>query len=226
MYTPVPLPNEIDLRMDYTYNDIFALTFLYNIGMAVAGFFLLFLIFLAIKTCFRRSCQTTEEALRQSMLSSRESSSDSALIGEAGIPKSSRGAGYRAVSILTSLFFYGFLISASLIYLNFYMMGYFPYNGGIDILSILAMAAIVIIPSILWKKWSSPPRSELSKRELALTTFLLSLWLGVSIFSVLATKGACVCFYNNNYGMKIGEDVEISTGFSRSLTLQPPCPKG
>jgi phosphoglycerol transferase MdoB-like AlkP superfamily enzyme len=87
------------------------------------------------------------------------------------------------------------------------MMGYFPYNGGVDILSILAMASIVIIPSILWKKWSNPSSSSLSKRELALATLLLSLWLGVSIFLVTATKGACVCFYNNSYGMKIGEDV-------------------
>lgn len=75
MYTPVPLPNDVDLRMDYSYHEIFALTFLYNIGMVFAGFFLLFLIFLAIKTCLRRCCQPSEEALKQSMLSSRESSS-------------------------------------------------------------------------------------------------------------------------------------------------------
>lgn len=74
MYTPVPLPNEGDLRMDYSYNEIFALTFLYNIGMVVAGFFILFLVFLAIKTCLRRCCRPAEESLKLSMISSRESS--------------------------------------------------------------------------------------------------------------------------------------------------------
>lgn len=64
MYTPVPLPNEGDLRMDYSYNEIFALTFLYNIGMVVAGFFLLFLVFLAIKTCLRRCYQPSQEMLK------------------------------------------------------------------------------------------------------------------------------------------------------------------
>jgi hypothetical protein len=105
------------------------------------------------------------------------------------------------------------------------MMGYFPNNGGVDILSILTVASIVIVPSILWKKWTTPLNSHLSKAELATTTLLLCFWLGLSIFLVIATKGACVCFYNNSYGLKIGDDVEISTGFSRSLTLQPPCPK-
>jgi|688.fasta_scaffold2024526_1 hypothetical protein len=71
MYKPVPLPNEIDLRMNYTYNEIFALTFLYNIGMIVAGFLLLFLILLAVKTCIRRCCQPSEVDLKQSILSSR-----------------------------------------------------------------------------------------------------------------------------------------------------------
>lgn len=226
MYTPVPLPNEGDLRMDYSYNEIFALTFLYNIGMVVAGFFLLFLVFLAIKTCLRRCCQPSQEMLKQSMISSRESSSQSVLTAEAGPSRANLGGGYRLISVITSLCFYGFLISTSLIFLNFYMMGYFPNNGGVDILSILAMASIVIIPSILWKRCSIPHKAELSKKELAFTTILLSLWVGVSIFSVIATKGACVCFYNNSYGMKIGEDVEISTGFSRSITLKPPCPKG
>ena len=159
MYTPVPLPNEGDLRMDYTYNEIFALTFLYNIGMVVAGFFILFLFFLAIKTCLRRCCKPVEETLKISMISSRESSSESILTGEASSAKVSLGGGYRLVSVLTSICFYGFLISTSLIYLNFYMMGYFPNNGGVDILSILAMALIVIIPSIFWKRCSTPHKS-------------------------------------------------------------------
>jgi len=60
--------------MDYSYNEIFALTFLYNIGMVVAGFFILFLVFLAIKTCLRRCFQPAEEPLELSMISSRESS--------------------------------------------------------------------------------------------------------------------------------------------------------
>jgi len=81
------------------------------------------------------------------------------LTGEVASSRGTLGGGYRIVSVLTSLCFYGFLISASLIYLNFYMMGYFPNNGGIDILSILAMASIVIIPSILWKKCSTPHKS-------------------------------------------------------------------
>ena len=159
MYTPVPLPNEGDLRMDYSYNEIFALTFFYNIGMVVAGFFILFLVFLAIKTCLRRCCRPAEESLKLSMISSRESTTQSFLTGEVGSSKGTLGGGYRLVSLLTSLCFYGFLISTSLIYLNFYMMGYFPNNGGIDILSILAMASIVIIPSILWKKCSTPHKS-------------------------------------------------------------------
>ena len=40
---------------------------------------------------------------------------------------------------------------------------------------------------------------------------MLVLWLAVSVFLVVATKGACVSYYNDNYGFKVSKDIRVST---------------
>jgi hypothetical protein len=39
----------------------------------------------------------------------------------------------------------------------------------------------------------------------------------------VATKGACVCYYNSKYGIPIEKDVSISTDFTRLVTLDQVC---
>lgn len=55
---------------------------------------------------------------------------------------------------------------------------------------------------------------------------MLVLWLAVSVFLVVATKGACVSYYNDNYGFKVGRDIRISTEFTRIIELEQLCKEG
>ena len=43
------------------------------------------------------------------------------------------------------------------------------------------------------------------------------------VFLVVATKGACVCYYNSKYGIPIDGDSRISTDFTRLVTLDQVC---
>lgn len=55
---------------------------------------------------------------------------------------------------------------------------------------------------------------------------MLILWLAVSVFLVVATKGACVSYYNDNYGFQVGKDIRVSTEFTRILELEQLCKEG
>jgi hypothetical protein len=35
--------------------------------------------------------------------------------------------------------------------------------------------------------------------------------MGLSIFLVIATKGACVCYFNDQYGFTVAKDAKLST---------------
>lgn len=55
---------------------------------------------------------------------------------------------------------------------------------------------------------------------------MLVLWLAVSVFLVVATKGACVSYYNDNYGFSLGGSIRVSTEFTRILELEQLCKDG
>lgn len=48
---------------------------------------------------------------------------------------------------------------------------------------------------------------------------MLLLWLGLSIFGVIALRGACMCIYNPNYGYNVRSAEMFSTEFTRSLEI-------
>lgn len=73
-----------------------------------------------------------------------------------------------------------------------------------DILAVFIMVLIVIIPTLVWKNSTKIKEFKLLKNELIFTTACLLLWLGVSIFAVVSLKGACLCYYNDNYGFSVG----------------------
>lgn len=52
---------------------------------------------------------------------------------------------------------------------------------------------------------------------------VLILWLCLSVFLVVATKGACVCYYNDKYGIPVDQDTKVSTDFTRLLSLNQVC---
>lgn len=64
------------------------------------------------------------------------------------------------------------------------------------------------------------------RKEVVILVVLLVLWLAASVFLIVLAKGGCVCFYNNKYGIKIDDDVEISTEFTRINSIGVPCPAG
>jgi hypothetical protein len=56
------------------------------------------------------------------------------------------------------------------------------------------------------------------------TAILLFIWLAVCVFLVVATKGACVCYFTDKYGIKVDKgDAYLSTDFYRLLTLDKVC---
>ena len=55
---------------------------------------------------------------------------------------------------------------------------------------------------------------------------MIALWLGTSITLVIMTKGSCVCYYNDHYGFPVAKDAKMSTEFTRTRGLEPPCSPG
>jgi hypothetical protein len=104
------------------------------------------------------------------------------------------------------------------------MFGDFGRASSLDVLSVFAVTLIVLVPTLIWKHLTkTTPWSE-QRREIVALVVLLVLWLAVSVFLVVATKGVCVCFYNNKYGFKIDDDVEISSEFTRLNSISTICP--
>jgi hypothetical protein len=124
---------------------------------------------------------------------------------------------FKIINLLTSLFFYLFWIAASLIYLVFFMFGYFGRGTHIDVISVFVLAFALILPTLLWKHKTKTTAWEKQKRETIFTIVMLILWLGLSTFLVIATKGVCVCYFNDQIGFKIGKDMRISTEFTRTI---------
>lgn len=58
---------------------------------------------------------------------------------------------FKAINIITSIFFYLFWVIATIIYLVFYMFGYFGRGVHIDVFSVFLLTIGVLIPTLLWK---------------------------------------------------------------------------
>ena len=92
------------------------------------------------------------------------------------------------------------------------MFGYFGRGTHVDLLSVFVLALALILPTLLWKHKTKVTKWVNLRREAVFTIVMLLLWLGVSIFGVVATKGTCGCYYNDMYGFGIGvKDMRIST---------------
>lgn len=104
---------------------------------------------------------------------------------------------------------------ASLIYLVFYMFGYFGREIYVDVLSVAAMMFAVVLPTLLWKYKTKTSQLSQMKKEITVACSLLAVWLGVCIFLVIATKGMCICHFNDKYGFKVDGDMSASSAFTR-----------
>lgn len=40
---------------------------------------------------------------------------------------------------------------------------------------------------------------------------MLLIWVGFSVFFIITTKGVCVCDFNEKYGVKVQDDLKLST---------------
>lgn len=58
---------------------------------------------------------------------------------------------FKGLNICTSIFFYLFWLTCALMFLVFYMFGYFGRSTGIDVLTVLALTLIVTAPTLIWK---------------------------------------------------------------------------
>jgi Na+/melibiose symporter-like transporter len=148
------VPSDWLYGYDRTYTQVFALTFLYNIGIIAAGVVLLFVICLIVKLCLGR--KKSNEQLRESIITeeySRISVADETekkQLAQSIVPQT-RSKPLVFFSFLTSFFFHLFWIVASLVYLNFYMFGTFGRSVAVDVLSVFAVFMTVAIPALIWK---------------------------------------------------------------------------
>ena len=132
---------------------------------------------------------------------------------------------FRVINILTSIWFYLFWVTASLFYLTFFMFGYFGRGTHVDVLSVFLMNGALILPTLLWKHKTKTASWGKLKGEAIFTIVMLAIWLGVSVFLVVATKGACVCYFNDQYGFSVSKDAKLSTEFTRRGVIGVPCPE-
>ncbi len=102
------------------------------------------------------------------------------------------------------------------------MFNFFGRGTYIDVLSVFAVAFLVIIPTLIWKYYTKVSNLDELRGEIIATVVLLSLWLAVSVFLVIATKGGCLCFFND-YGLTVEKDLRLSTDFSRLVTFDQVC---
>ncbi len=114
-----------------------------------------------------------------------------------------------------------FWVAVALIYLVFYIFGYMGRGLSHDILAVFIMVLIVVIPTLVWKNSTKIKEFKLIKKELIFTVCCLLLWLGVSVFTVVTLKGACLCYYNDNYGFTVGNDMGpfLSTEWTRTNAI-------
>lgn len=129
---------------------------------------------------------------------------------------------FKLTNVITSILFYLFWVIIALIYLVFYMFNFFGRGTYIDVLSVFAVALVVIIPTLIWKYYTKVSNLDELRGEIIATVVLLSLWLAVSVFLVIASKGACLCFFND-YGLTVEKDLRLSTDFSRLVTFDQVC---
>ena len=131
---------------------------------------------------------------------------------------------FKVVNAITSLLYYLFWIIVALIFLTFYMFNFFGRGAYIDVLAVFAMAVIVFIPTLVWKYYTKVSNLSAVKGEIVATAILLFLWLAVCIFLVVATKGTCVCYFTDKYGIKVDKaGAYVSTDFIRQMTLEQVC---
>ena len=130
---------------------------------------------------------------------------------------------FRVINRITSVCFYAWWVLIALGYLCFYMFSYLGRGLHIDILSVGFMLVLLLLPTLLWKHQTKVDSWKNLRGEIIFTTVLMVLWLATSIILVIVTKGACVCYFNDNYGFTVAKDAKLSTEFTRTNTIESPC---
>jgi hypothetical protein len=103
------------------------------------------------------------------------------------------------------------------------MFNTFGRGAHIDVLAVFAMTCGVVIPTLIWKYYTKVTSFNELKGEVCTTVVLLVLWLGICVFAVIATKGACLCYFTTGYGFRVEKDLSLSTDFTRLMTLNQTC---
>lgn len=78
-------------------------------------------------------------------------------------------------------------------------------------MAVVIMWAIVTIPTVIWKANTRVKVFKQIKKEVIFTAVMLVIWLGLSIFLVIALKQTCICVFNDNYGVRVNKNFYFST---------------
>lgn len=202
---------------------MFLLTLLWNIGLLGILVTLLFILAFILKKYQLRNAQnklltdsiiTEDERKSHNVLSERTNNDlthneQEELLPSA--PKNPTTLAFKITNAFTSVFFYVFWIVVSAIYLTLYMFNTFGRGAHIDVLSVLALTCALVIPTLIWKYHTKVSNISELKGEIIVTIVLLLLWLGLSVFAVIATKGVCLCYFTSGYGFTVEKDLTMST---------------
>lgn len=118
--------------------------------------------------------------------------------------------------MLTSVFFYLILVSAAVIFLAAFMFGVMGYGIVIDVIAVLIMTAIVAVPTVVWKMLTRTRSHQQMKKEYIVAGIMLLVWLGLSVLGVALTSRACLCVFNDRYGVTVQKNYQLSTQFTRA----------
>jgi hypothetical protein len=73
------------------------------------------------------------------------------------------------------------------------MFGKLGDGTGYDILTVVVMSVIIILPTIIWKKYTRDREIKMTKNNVIITIVLIILWIGICTFGVITLRGVCMC---------------------------------
>ena len=113
----------------------------------------------------------------------------------------------KVVDISRSILFYTFWILIVLSYLTLYMLKFFGRGTLVDIVSVIFTTSSSAIPTIIWQKYNKNSNNGKSnhKESKKSRIILVSVCTIVSIILVGITKGTCICFFTDKYGIQINK---------------------
>jgi hypothetical protein len=120
------------------------------------------------------------------------------------------------LKICLSINFYLLMCNAfGIVYVVYYLYGYFGRSDILDFMSVIIVTTIFAIPIIIWNYFVFGAKTKFKFRNITIITVVICFLIATT--AIVLTKGLCVCYFNDNIDV-------VSTSFTRSRSLNTQCP--